>query len=135
MATEKFTAAALATVDNGRVGAAFEAALRRVQADCKDRPATKKPRKIAIVVTVSPLVGDGGELESCDLAFEVQDSLPKRVTRVINMRADRGALLWNELSPDDARQTTLDEVGPRGVVGDEKPAVLPPKRKRSVHAG
>lgn len=135
MALEKFNTEALVTVDNGRVGAAFEAALRRVHADCADRPATKKPRKIAIVVTIVPEIDEKGDLDSCNLSFEVQDSLPKRVTRIVNMRAANGQLLFNEMSPDDARQSTIDSVGPRGVVSETVAVKAPKRRGSKTNAG
>lgn len=58
----------------------------------------------------------GGDLESCDVRFEVKTTIPKRESKTYNMRASAfGALVFNELSPDDARQGTLPIDGARNA--------------------
>jgi len=121
MALEKFGVAALAKIDEGRIGVAFDEAIKRCEADCKDRPALKEARKITLTATIVPSVAPDGEMESCDLQLVIKETIPDRKTRVYNAISKRGGLYLNELSPDDARQLTLDEKeGPRKAVGDAR---------------
>lgn len=116
MATQRFSLSALSDLDDGRVRAAFEQAIARCETDCKDRPAVTDSRKVTLSVTLSPIVGEDGEMESCNLQFQVLDSVPKRKSKVYNMKATRAGLVFNELSPDDIHQMTLDQAsGPREV--------------------
>jgi hypothetical protein len=115
MAVERFELSALSTIDGGRINAAFQQALARCEADCRDRPGTGKPRKIALVVTMTPLCDDSADLESVNVHFQITDTIPKRESKVYNMKADRKGLLFNELAPEDVRQTTIDEPQPRKV--------------------
>ena len=108
MALEKFTLATLAEMDQGRIRIAFEQALQRLQDDLKDRPAVESARKITLLVSLVPIVGDDGELDSVDVDFKITDTVPKRESKTYNMQATRGGLLFNELSPDEVRQRTLD---------------------------
>lgn len=107
MALEKFSIATLAKMDQGRIAAALEQALKRCEDDCKDRPAVKDARKVNLLISLEP-VEDGGELESVDITFKITDTVPKRCSKTYNMKAARGGLLFNELSPDDVNQKTLD---------------------------
>lgn len=108
MALEKFTLATLAAMDGGRILEAFEQALNRCRFDCEDRPAVAAGRKIALVVTMKPVADDTGSLGSVDVSFELNDKLPKRGSKSYNMQAVPGGLLFNELSPAEVRQKTLD---------------------------
>lgn len=115
---EKFEMKSLATIDGGRINAAFERELKRIREDCIDRPGLKRPRQVQLMVTLSPVMDDNGtDLASCNVQFQIKSSLPKRESKVFNMTADRrGDLLFNELSPEDVRQRTIDEPsGPRKV--------------------
>lgn len=116
MALERFKLGSLVDLDGGRISAAFEHALARLEADCKDRPGVKDARKLELHVTVTPVIDQGGELESCNLQFRISDKVPKRQSKVYNMSAGRSGLYWNELSAEDARQMTIDDArGPRPV--------------------
>lgn len=110
MAIEKFKLATLADLDDGRVREAFEQALKRCETDCKDRPAMKEPRRVSLTAFLCPVLGDNGEMESCDVQFQIVDSIPKRRSKVYNMKSTNAGLYFNELSPDDIRQQTLDEA-------------------------
>lgn len=113
MALQPLNLTSLAALDGGRIREAFDQAIERCRADCADRPGIGAVRKVTLLVTMKPLMDESGELDSCDVDFQVQDSAPKRRTRAYNMRATRhGGLQFNELSPDDASQRTLDEVEP-----------------------
>lgn len=116
MALELFSLGTLAHIDEGRVRLAFEQALQRVEADLKDRPNETKPRKIAITLTFDPNADERGDLLTCKVGIDVKDNIPARRTRDYEMRATRAGLMWNELSPNDVHQKTIDEVpAPRPV--------------------
>jgi hypothetical protein len=108
MGLQKFDMETLTELDGGRIRTAFEQAMKRLEHDCKDRPNVKAARKLELVITMTPLPDDAGDLDSVDVKFRVKDSVPKRESKAYNMRAVPGGLLFNELSPDDVRQQTLD---------------------------
>ncbi len=122
MAVEKFELASLVTIDGGRIREAFEQALKRCRDDCHDRPGVAKVRKVSLVATLAPVCAPDGSMGSCDVQFEIDDSLPKRVSPSYNMKAARGGLLFNELSPDDVNQGTLDDVGPKATEEEARDA-------------
>lgn len=107
MALEKFDLATLATIDQGRLKEAFDQAFARLVEDCKDRPELKKARKLTLTVEVEPRT-EQGSLDSVDVSFAFKEVIPNRESRTYNMTAGRGGVLWNELSPDEVRQKTLD---------------------------
>lgn len=119
MALEKFNLEALAKIDGGRLAVVFEQALRRVQEDLHDRPNLKKPRKVEVHITFKPVPHDS-DLDSVDVSFQVKDNVPKRESKEYNMLAVRGGLAFNELSPDEVRQGTLDMApGPKAEAKQE----------------
>lgn len=104
---EKFTLATIADMDGGRIRTAFEQALKRIEADCKDRPGVKAARKLELVLTMTP-VADDGDLDSVNVTFRIKDSVPKRESKSYNMQAVPGGLLFNDASPEDVHQMSLD---------------------------
>ncbi len=108
---EKFTMDTIAEMDGGRIKAAFTQALKRLEDDCKDRPALKKARELHLVMTMTP-VPDGADLDSVNVTFKIKESIPKRESKSYNMQAVRGGLLFNDASPEDVKQKTLD-MAPR----------------------
>ena len=121
MALQEFQMASLATMDDGRLSAAVEQELQRAVKDCLDRPNEKKPRKVTLVVEVCPgFVDETGDCEEAVLSFALRNSLPARRTRSYSMLAKKnGRLLWNDMSPDNVRQRTLDESSEQKEVNDE----------------
>ena len=119
MALEKFDITSLATIDGGEIREAFEDALKRCRLDCQSRPGVQKPRKVSITANLVPICDDNGKLGSCDVQFEVTDSLPKRVSPNYNMKATRTGLLFNEESPQDVNQGTLDDYAEKAKAPPE----------------
>jgi hypothetical protein len=112
MALEEFSFASLATLDDGRIAAAGDRLLSHARLDCLDRPAVDKARKIKLILTVTPVADQSGELRSCTVTVKLVGSLPDIVSPEYDMAIGRGGLLVNELSADDVRQRTLDEAAP-----------------------
>ena len=100
---------ALVGIDDDRLDhrPAFEQALKRLEADCKDRPGVKRARQLQLVVDMQP-VADDGELDSVNVTFRIKESIPKRESKAYNMQAVPGGLLFNDASPEDVRQMSLD---------------------------
>lgn len=116
MALQKFNLGVLGTIDDGRISEAFAQALSRVEHDLRDRAIVKKPRKITISLVMTPVADERGELESCWVGLDVKDNIPARQTKNYNMAATRGGLMFNELSPEEVRQQTIDSVnGPQVI--------------------
>lgn len=116
MPIERLDLGSVAKLDEGRIREAFEQALKRCMDDCKDRPAVPELRKVQLLATLSPVVGDDGSMESCNVHFQIHDSVPKRSSKTYNMKAKGGSLFFNELSADQIHQRTIDDVeGPRKV--------------------
>lgn len=100
----------LAKIDNGRIREAFELELQHCYADCADRPALEEARKVTITASLVPVPDDRGTLDTVRVRFQVQSTQPKRTSKHYEMRAQGGALLWNELSPDAVKQMTIDQA-------------------------
>ena len=110
MAIESFELKTLTEIDGGRIREAFEQALRRCESDCRDRPNIAKARTLTLSVSLVPAVDERGELDTVAATFDIAEKLPKRQSRKYQMLARGGKLLFNELSPDDVKQKTLDEA-------------------------
>lgn len=134
MGLEAFTLATIADMDCGRIRVAFEHALARCQDDCKDRPDLKTSRKIALVLHLEP-VCEKGRLESVDVTFKITDTIPKRESKSYNMKAVAGGLLFNEASPDDVRQMTIDMAPKPTLVTDEEDEEPPRSGKDAAYVG
>lgn len=119
MTLERFSLGTLATMDDGRIKEAFEQAVKRCEGDCKDRPGVDAERKVRLDVTLIPVPGEDGDLDSVNIVFKITDTLPKRCSKSYNMKATRGGLLFNEISPDDVNQATLDFEPPGPTAQEE----------------
>jgi hypothetical protein len=108
----------LVRVDGGRLAAAFDLAIKRCVLDCEDRPGLDKARKVMLVVELKPAKAEDGNAYEVDFAFAVKDTAPQRNLRKLTGVIRRGGVLaWNDDSPDDPNQMTLDEEAPG--FGDE----------------
>jgi hypothetical protein len=113
MATRRLTLDAIANLDGGRVRAAFDQALKRLREDCQDRPALATARKLRMDVILIPTVDEEGNLADVDVRFTMRDTIPARESKAYRMAAlHDGSLVFNELSPTDPGQMTIDEIEP-----------------------
>lgn len=116
MAYQKFTVESLGILDGGRIKEAIEQAIKRAELDCKDRPLVKEARTVSLQIHFQPKVDEGGDLGIIDVSFDVVEKAPKRKSRIYEMATKRGGLFFNEMSPEDVAQTTLDDAPrPKGV--------------------
>jgi hypothetical protein len=131
---QTFNVETLATIDGGRVKKAIEHYVQRALADCADRPALKEARKVTLTISLTPEQDDRGMLDECAVEFNYSEALPKRRSKPYSMKAvvdDDGhlvegqGLIFNDLSADDPKQTTLDEADL-----DEHPMSIEPTERR-----
>lgn len=114
MPLKPFDFKALTELDDGRIGKTIDQALDRMYADLDDRPLSDKERSITLKISLAPVADDKGLLDDVDVAFKIVEKVPQRESKTYRMQARNGALLFNEMSPDDPDQQTLDGLDGKG---------------------
>lgn len=102
----------LTELDAGRIATAFDQAMVRMYEDLADRATVNKSRTLTVTVSLTPIAGERGELDDVDVDIQLTEKVPARQTKVYRMSAEHGALFFNEESPDNPDQRTLDELAP-----------------------
>ena len=98
---------------DGKLGVAFEQAMRRIVNDMMDRPGVDKPRKLSMLISAKPILDEDGDLGTVDVQVTLKEHYPDRSTGKVRMAPRRnGSLVWNELSLTDPEQRTIDEMYP-----------------------
>lgn len=101
----------LPLIDGGRIAVAFDQALARLAADCHDRPGDERDRVLTLQVKVKPVLDDDGQYEDAKLVAFLNEKIPDRKSKVIDLQPVRGGkFAFNDLSEDDAKQHTIDEL-------------------------
>ncbi len=98
----------------GKIELAFDRELAAAFNDCMNRPEDGKSRKIELVVEIRPCDVERGAADSIEVDFRVKSSIPERRSvgnrmQVIDVEGELQAV-FNDESPDNPRQGTLDEV-------------------------
>lgn len=85
----EFKTANLAKIDQGRVAAALDDALKQVLADCDDRPTLKAKRKVTLKIEIVPVADQSGQnLADIETKFVVgEPTIPVRESRVYQFQA------------------------------------------------
>lgn len=112
MTLKQFDFAALAEIDDQRIATTIDHALERIYADLADRPIVSKERSITLRITLTPIADEKGRLDDVDVALKIVEKVPARESKTYRMAAAHGALMFNEDSPDNPDQQTLDLPGP-----------------------
>ena len=99
---------ALTEIDDERIATTINHALQRAYEDLADRPRVEKDRTITLTSSLSPRADDAGRLDDVDGGLKVVEKVPARTTKTYRMTAKNGALFFNEDSPDNPDQQTLD---------------------------
>lgn len=118
MAATKLTLASLGELDRGRVGHCVQLSIEAAVKDCRDRPGLKVARKITITVSIDPQMDEeeelaGNELLDAHVSVEVATKFPSRKSRTYSMGLTKRSAIFNELTPDNVRQVTIDD--PNGM--------------------
>ena len=109
----------LPDLDGGRVAIAFGQLMELIVADCEDRPALQKPRKLQMVLDCVPDVQqDGAVVDGIRTTFRLKAVFPERESREYSFGIRKQkvggerqtSLVFNDLSDDDIGQMTIDQV-------------------------
>jgi len=121
MTLKPFTVRDVLDIDKGRVERGLQLALDMVRMDLIDRPNLGKARTITLKLEIKPSqLAEDGTLDTVKTRFEIDHKMPKRATREYDMAVSAdGQMSYNDLSPGNARQRTLDDAADDG---DGKPA-------------
>lgn len=107
----EFTLETLASLEGGRVGAAFALAMARLADDVNDRPGDNRPRVLTMKVGVIPNPEEDGTLDSASLICEISEKIPGRSTKPIDMglrrRGGQTKLVFSQAAPHNHRQPGL----------------------------
>lgn len=113
MGLMRLNAESLPHVDFGRPNEAFLSALKRVVADCVDRPTDSRARKVVMTFTLVPIPQIDGATVDCvsaDGKFNVTAKIPDYETAKLNFGVQQnGDLIFSSGSPQDHRQQTFTE--------------------------
>jgi hypothetical protein len=109
-------------LDNGRLARAVEQAIRKIVADCIDRPGLDSARKLGLTLTFKPFADDLGDVVAVNLDFEVKTSVPSTGREGLSLGVQKnGDLIFNTSAPDNVAQSTIfdgDEVEKNGPNGE-----------------
>ncbi len=94
------------------VDAAFRDAICDCGDDIKRRPGLETKREVHLVMELVPDNPDGtGDVDTAHATFKVWSRIPKHETKVYSVGCQKdGSLTFNEGSPEDVNQGTLDEA-------------------------
>lgn len=98
-------------MDGGRIAVAFDQALARLARDLEDRPGDDRARKVSLELELKPEIDTDGQYDDAKVQAQIKESIPNRKSKVIDLQPVRGGkLAFNDMSEDDARQHTFDEL-------------------------
>jgi hypothetical protein len=112
----RMSLAALKTLDGSRVALAFQRSVEDCVLDMRDRPLDKSKRKVTLELELIPVADEDPVVEGrmmcvgADANFRVKTSLPQRVSKTYNFELDDKGLFFAVNSPENAAQTTFDDV-------------------------
>jgi len=110
MSIHALTLENLENLDLGKASAAFNLQIKRIAADCLDRPGDGNPRKVTLEIVAKPVTNDDGSCERVKLQIQVTSKIPSYRTRVYDLGLRKnGVLVFAEDSPENFDQGTLFE--------------------------
>lgn len=107
------TIADLETLDNGSLKTLFASELTAALDDLRVRPAVKKARKIQIELCLAPVADANGTLSAVNFAANIKKQVPAAHTNTYQGAPTATGLHFDDLSPDDAAQMTIDDLKPQ----------------------
>lgn len=109
---KQLSLAELARIDDGRIEAAFNQAVRRAAADCDDRPGDDRPRKIMLEIAFVPVVTEEGICDSVKSQMQIKETIPTRKSRTYDFGLRKGGLfVYQPMALDNHRQSTIPMPG------------------------
>jgi len=111
---QKLSLAGLLKLEFGTIGLAFERELLKVVENLRNQPNDTGKRSIQLQMDLVPdkeTMGPSGTLSRVLACFAVRVKLPPRRSSTITMNVTPdNELLFNDLSPDEPDQMTIDEA-------------------------
>lgn len=109
-----FDAGSIATIGEGKIAAALNKAIRECATDIDDRGQDEAKRTVTLTIEMKPKVSEG-QVYEIETELQVKASMPPRRSVPYSMSLAAGpgntsTLTFNDVSPRDVRQQTLDEV-------------------------
>lgn len=114
---KQLTINTIGDIDDGRVRLAIDRDLEAICKDLMNRPGDPSRRSLTIKIDFKPQPRADGVLETVDVDLTTLVKVPKRRAQPAKMLIKpTGKLLWNDLSQDDPKQATLDQIDGGGTV-------------------
>ncbi len=98
----------LATVHGGAVARRFDQLFRDALADLMDRPGVGKVWEVNVALKITPVTGQEGALQGTKHDIVVSAKGPKYAVQAVMGRPTEKGLVYDDLSPKDHDQMTLD---------------------------
>ena len=111
MAIHKLGLDTVNQVADGTIVEAFNVHVKRAVQDISDRPGDKKARKVVLTMELTPVLQANGLADNVAMEVKIKSSIPDHVSRTVEAAIKRnGTALFNDMSPDNPDQMTLDQV-------------------------
>lgn len=106
---EVFTLETLCSMNGGKYGRLINNQLKRLAADCFDRPADDRPREVTVTIRAVPNCGDDGNADTVSAKVVVKAKVPQYQTQPFELRLTEGktGLSINVGDPSNIRQHTM----------------------------
>lgn len=105
-----FELATLSDFDNGRLRLVLERLLATAVADCRDRPGVASARSVTLKLLLVPVADETGDVDTVRLDYKLAATVPTMAREGLSLSVQRdNRLVFNDLSPHDARQRTIDQ--------------------------
>lgn len=110
MAKQRLSLAALATINHGKLAAAFDRLIQEAIADCDTRAEDKSARTVKLELAIKPQEVDRGDCETLEVSFGLSSRLPGRKLSGISMiRTKANEAVYSDDSLSDPRQATFGD--------------------------
>jgi len=107
---QEFTLSSLTNFADGKVAISFNKLLRAAVADCMDRSGETAAREVDLCIRVVPNIDQDGMTENVNVSVKIGSKVPKYQSAPVNCTSKvNGQLFFNDLSPDNPLQMTMDE--------------------------
>jgi len=111
MPAEFLSLETLHNFDYGKASAAVSVALKRAVDDIRDRPGEKTPRKVNLMMLLTPQIQQDGDVTDANVGFEISCNIPKwKTTAKPAGVTQAGGLFFQPSAPDNPDQMTIDDV-------------------------
>ena len=111
MSRRMFSLSEIIHLDLGKIDSRLRTELKRAVLDVTERPEVDKPRVVALEMRIMPDQYLQGQVETVFVEFVTKSKLPPASAAYSMHVQASGQLTFNDESPDEPHQGTLDELG------------------------